>query len=272
MGRYLILIVFIVLYSSCASKLTKTLKNTDPDYKLKMAEQYYAQGKYSQAQVLYEDLFPILKGTAKFEDLYYKYAYTAYNLKDFMNAENLFKSFSETFPNSSKAEEADFMRAYSFYKQSPKPALDQTNTMKAIGQMQVFINTHPGSPRKIEATNIIDDLRAKLEIKDYKNAELYYNLGYYKAAAIAYNSVMENFPETDRADEYKLKMIQAYYLYASNSVESKQAERFEKVLDECQDFLDRFPESKLTASVKDYKTQSLNKLNSNTNEQTKKAA
>jgi outer membrane protein assembly factor BamD len=272
MNRYIFLIAFIVLYSSCASKLTKTLKSTDPEYKLKMAEQYYTQGKYSQAQVLYEDLFPVLKGTAKFEDLYYKYAYTAYNLKDYLNAENLFKTFSETFPNSNKAEEADFMRAYSYYKQSPKPSLDQTNTLKAIGQMQVFINTHPGSPRKIEATNIIDDLRGKLEVKDFKNAELYYNLGYYKAAAIAFNSVMENFPETDRADEYKLKIIQSYYQYATNSIEARQKERFEKVLDECQDFLDRFPESKLVGAVNDYKTQSLNKINNNTNEQTKKAA
>ena len=54
-------------------------------------------------------------------------------LKDYANAENLFKTFVETFPNSGKAEEADFMRAYCFYKQSPKAELDQTNTTKGNG-------------------------------------------------------------------------------------------------------------------------------------------
>ena len=31
--------------------------------------------KYNNAQNLYEELFPVFKGTQKFEDLYYKYAY-----------------------------------------------------------------------------------------------------------------------------------------------------------------------------------------------------
>jgi outer membrane protein assembly factor BamD len=247
------------------------VKSTDTDYKLKMAEKYYAEKKYNNAQVLFEDLFPILKGTARFEDLYYKYAYTAYNLKDYMNAENLFKTFVETFPNSPKAEEADFMRAYSFYKQSPKAVLDQTNTIKAMGQMQVFINTHPTSARIAEATNIIDESRHKLETKDYKNAELYYNLGYFKAAAIAFNSLMENFPDTEKGDEYKLMVIKSYFLYATNSIEEKQAERFDKVVTECIDFADRYPESKLASAVLDYKTKSLNTIKTK-NEQVKKAA
>lgn len=271
MFRYLSLIVFLIIFSSCASKLSKTLKSTDSEYKLKMAENYFAQEKYANAQMLFEDLFPVFKGTAKFEDLYYKYAFSAYHLKDYANAENLFKTFVETFPNSAKAEEADFMRAYSFYKQSPKAELDQTNTTKAIGQLQAFINTHPLSARVPEATSIIDDLRAKLEVKDFKSADLYYNLGYYKAAAIAFNALIENYPESASADEYKLMVIKSYYLYAKNSVEDRQVERFDKVVAECTEFIDRFPESALADTVEDYKTQSLNNIKEK-NEQTKKAA
>jgi outer membrane protein assembly factor BamD len=84
---------------------------------------------------------PHFKGTAIFEDLYYKYAYCAYYQKDYLNAENLFKNFLEAFPNSSKAEELDYMRAYCYYKMSPKVALDQSNTMRAMGMLQTFINT-----------------------------------------------------------------------------------------------------------------------------------
>ena len=269
--RNLILLCFLVVFASCASKLTKVMKSTDNDYKLKMAENYYAEKKYANAQIIFEDLFPVLKGTARFEDMYFKYAYTSYHLKDYMNAENLFKTFVETFPTSLKAEEADFMRAYSFYKQSPKAELDQTNTLKAMGQMQVFINTHPSSPRIAEATTIIDESRQKMEVKDSKNAQLYFDLGFYKASAIAYNTIIENFPDSELSDEYKLNVIKSYFMYAGNSVEEKQAERFDKVVSECIDFMDRFPESKLTKSVESYKEQSLNKKN-NQNEQTKKAA
>ncbi len=263
--------IFSLCFFACSNKLTKTLKSTDSEYKLKVAENYYAQKKYDKAQILFEDLFPVFKGTAKFEDLYYKYAYTSYYLKDYVSAENLFKTFVETFPTSGRAEEADFMRAYSYYKQSPKLELDQTNTTKTIGQLQAFINNHPLSARVPEATSIIDESRRKLEVKDYYSAQLYYNLGFYKAAAISFKSLMENYPDSDQSDEYQLMVIKSYYLYASNSIDEKQGERFDKVVNECLEFSDRFPESKLGKSVETYKIQSLNftKLK---NEQIKKAA
>ncbi len=240
------------------------MKSTDYEYKYKMAENYFVQKKYSQAQTLFEDLFPVFKGTAKFEDLYYKFAYCSYYLKDYSSAENLFKTFVETFPTSAKAEEADYMRAYSFYKQSPKPALDQTNTIKAMGQMQAYINTHPNSDRVKDATKIIDESRAKLEVKDFQSAQLYYDLGYFKAAAVSFGTVIDNYPDSDRADEYKLMVIKSYYQYARLSVEAKQEERFDKVVSETIDFNDRFPESKYAKDVESYKNLATNyKLNNN---------
>lgn len=264
MTRYTVLLFIVLASSSCASKFSKILKSTDYEYKHKMAEKYFADKKYSNAQILFEDLFPIYKGTPKYEDVYFKYAYSAYYLKDYMNAENLFKTFGETFPNSAKAEEADYMRAFCYYKQSPKAELDQTSTAKAMGQMQVFINTHPASQRINEATEIIDKSRAKMEVKDFMNAELYYNLGYFKAAAIAFSSLIDNFPDTNKGDEYKLMTIRSYYQYAKMSVEEKQPERFDKVVTECTDFNDRFPESKLVKEVENYKTLSLNNIKTNT--------
>ena len=73
-------------------------------------------------------------------------------LKDYINAENLFKGFVEAFPNSPKSDEMDYMRAYCFWKQSPKYQLDQTNTTKAMGFMQAFIAQHPNSDKVKEAT------------------------------------------------------------------------------------------------------------------------
>lgn len=49
--------------------------------------------KYKQAEQLYIELFPVFKGTEKFEDLYYKYAYCSYFQKNYEDAENLFKGF-----------------------------------------------------------------------------------------------------------------------------------------------------------------------------------
>jgi outer membrane protein assembly factor BamD len=258
-----------ILLLSC-NGINKVLKSKDPQYKLKMAEQYYAKKKYNYAQQLYEDVMPNFRGGPEFEDIYYKYAYCAYYQKDYLNAENLFKTFLEIYPNSSRAEEVDYMRAYSFYKQSPKPELDQTNTIKTIGMMQTFINTHPGSARNKEATDIIDISRNKLEIKDASSAKLYYDIGQYRAAAVTFSSVLNGYPESNKAEEYKLMIIKSYFRYAELSVEEKKVERFEKVIEECNDFKDRFPQSQLAKEVLDYLNKSQNNLKIYSNESVKK--
>jgi len=265
--RSALIIVIIALSVVSCSKFSKVQKSTDYDYKLRMAEKYYVAKKYNYAQQLYEELFPLMKGQPQFEDLFYKYAYCSYYLRDWLQAENLFKQFVEVFPNSPKAEEMEFMRAYTYFRQSPKPELDQTNTQKTIGLMQTFINTHPNSPKNKEASDIMDKCRAKLEEKAYSSATLYYNMSHFRAAAIAYTSLMNDFPDSQKSDAYKLQVIKSYYLFAENSIEDKKIARFEQVITECNDFMDRFPESGLKKEVENYQTLSKNNLKAINNEQ-----
>ncbi|MFM9910732.1 MAG: outer membrane protein assembly factor BamD [Chitinophagaceae bacterium] len=266
-----ILFVFITIigFASC-SEFSKVQKSTDYDYKLRMADKYYVNKKYNYAQQLYEELFPLLKGQPQFEDVFYKYAYCSYHLKDWLQAENLFKQFSEVFPTSTRAEEMEYMRAYTFYRQSPKQDLDQVPTHKTIGYMQTFINTHPGSARIAEATEIIDKCRAKLELKEFKSAELYFTLGQYRASAIAFTSLMNDFPDSQKSEEYKMLVIKSYYLFANNSYDDKKVARFEQTVTECNDFTDRFPESKLMKEVERYQNLSQNNIKAIQNEQVKK--
>ena len=245
------------------------MKSKDVAYKLSMADKFYEEKKYRQAQTLYEELYPVYKGTDKFEELYYKDAFCFYYLKNYRDAENFFKGFLEVFPNSSKAEEVDFMHALCFYKQVPKVDLDQTNTAKSIGVMQTFINTHPGSARIPEATKIIDECRARLEIKELRAADLYYKVGQFRAAAIAYAGVLNNYPESKSGDMYKLNTIKSYYRFAKLSIQEKQSERFEKVVSEYQDFVDRFPESPLLVEAKELSNLSQNNIKEIQYEQTK---
>jgi outer membrane protein assembly factor BamD len=265
-------LLFSVLLLSCNSTFNKVMKSNDYEYKLKMADKYFDEKKYSIAQQLYEELYPVFKGTDKFEQLYYKDAYCFYYMENYRDAENFFKGFLEVFPNSSKAEEVDFMHAMCFYKQSPKLELEQTNTAKAMGVMQTFINTHPGSPRVAEATEIIDKCRAKLEQKELRAAELYYKVSQYRAAAIAYDNLLNNYPESAAADSYKLQSIKSYYKFAQLSITDKQIERYEKAAAAFDDFTDRFPESKLLKEAEEYKNLSLNNIKEIQNEQAKTSA
>ena len=263
------LIVLITLSIVSCHGISKILKSPDPEYKLRMAEQYYAKKKYVYAQQLYEDVMPFYKGRPEFEDIYYKYAFTAYNQKDYLNAENLFKTYLEVFPNSARSEEVDYMRAYTFYKQSPKPALDQSNTIKAMGMLQTFINTHPGSARIKEANEIIEECRKKLEIKDFQAAQLYFDIGQFRAAAVSFNTMLNTYPDSERSAEYKLMSIKAYFRFAEMSIEEKKTERYEKVIEACNEFTDRFPESSLAKEVEHFINLSQTNLKNISNEPSK---
>lgn len=268
---FLTIFTLAILSASC-NKYNKVLKSKDNEYKLKMADELYAKKKYKIAQQLYEELFSVYKGSAKFEELYYKDAYCFYHMKMYRDAENLFKGFLEVFPNSDKAEEVDYMRAYSFYQQSPKVELEQVATAKAMGMMQTFINTHPGSERIKDATEVIDKCRAKLELKEARAADLYYNLGQYRAAGIAFTNLLNNYPETVKGEEYKLKVVRSFYRFAKMSIPDKQIERYEQVITEYQDFIDRYPDSKLLKDAENYKNLSQNHIKSLKNEQTQTSA
>lgn len=272
MKKFLRIFVFFAListiFTSCHKEFNTIQKSKDAKYKLTKADEYFAKKKYSNARVLYEQLFPAYKGQDKFEELYYKYAFCHYYEKMYPEAEQLFKGFLEFFPNSVHAEEVDYMRAYSFYKQSPKLELEQVNTLKAINMMQTFINQHIGSPRVKDANAVIDEGRAKLELKEAREAQLFYNLGQYRASGIAYNNIINSFPETRKGDEYKLMVVKSYYKFAKLSIAEKQLERFEKVVSEYQDFADRYPESALIKEAESFNNLSKNNIKILTNEQT----
>jgi outer membrane protein assembly factor BamD len=262
----------LFILAACNTQFNKVLKSKDYEFKLKKADEYFTKKKYKNAEQLYVELFPVYKGTDKFEELYYKYAYCSLYQKNYADAENLFKGFLEVFPNSTKAEEVAYMHAYTFYLQSPTVELEQINTSKAIGMMQSFINTYPNSPRVKDANEIIAKGRSKLELKEYKTAQLYYNLQQYRAAGISFANLLNSYPESNKGEEYMLMAIKSYYEFAKLSVYDKQEERYQKVSTEYFDFADRYPESKMLKEAENYKNLSLNNIKQIQNEQTKTPA
>ena len=272
MRSVVLALLSVLILTSCSNQFNKVLKSNDSEYKLKKADEYYAKKKYNYAGQLYLELFSVFKGTDKFEDLYYKYAYCSYYQKNYADAENLFKGFLEVFPNSTKAEEIAYMHSYTYYLQSPIAELEQINTTKAIGMMQSFINTYPNSPRVADATEIIAKCRAKLELKDYKTAQLYYNLQQYRAAGISFTTLLNSYPESKKGEDYMLMAIKSYYQFAKLSYADKQQERYEKVATEYFDFADRYPESKLLKEAGYYRDLSQNNIKQIQNEQIKTPA
>ncbi len=236
--------LFVVATSlySCGG-FEKIRKSSDVNYKLTRANEYYDKKDYQHANLLYNELLPIMKSTRNYEALFYKYAYTFYHLKDYIEASYYFKSFSQYFPTSKQSEECEYMSALALYKYSPKYTLDQTNTFKSLEALRTFIIKHPESPRAAEAQKYVDASKEKLEKKQANAALLYYNISQYKAATVTYKSVMRNYPESKHADKYLYMIMKANYKYAKASVSSKQEERYASALSAYRELKDTYPDS-----------------------------
>lgn len=263
----IVLLIITVTFLTACSKYSKIENSKDINYKLAKADEYYANKNYRKAQTLYEGLFAAYKGSEKFEELYYRWANTYYLLEMYPEAQNFYKGFLETFPNSKYAEEVDFQRAYSFYKQSPRIELEQVNTIKAMGQLQTFINQHPNSSKIQLASETIDLAREKLEVKDYRAAKLFFDIGHFRAASLAFAEITNNYPESKKGDEYFNMVVKSNYKFAKLSALEKQLERYEEVVNSYQDFQDRYPESKLLKDAEQYNNLSLSQIKEIKNEQ-----
>ncbi len=235
-----ILLTVSTLYA-CKSSFEQVRLSNDPERILKESIKYYDKGEYLRAQTLMELVLNQYRGTRQGEELFFKYAYTHYHLGNYALAATYFTNFSSTFAYSSFTEEADFMTAYSYYKQSPTFRLDQDPSIKAIDGFQDFANKYPESERVAECNKLIDELRAKLEEKAYAQGVLYYDLSQFNAAITAFDNMLSEFPETSRAEEVRFLILKSAYEYAVNSVYDKRAERYEEADTRYQEYLNRYP-------------------------------
>ncbi len=270
MGIKTAYVVLIGLALASCSPYARIQKSNDYNKKLAYANKMYDAGKYNKAQLLYDQIKDVFKGTAQYEDLFYRYTYTYYKMEDYESAAFYFKNFVQLFPNSPKALEMDYMQAYCFYRLSPRVELDQSNTIKAISAMQTFINIHAGSDKVAEANRIIDECRKKLEKKAYNAAALYYDMGLYKAAGVSYTNLMLDYPDSDNSDRYKFLAIRAYYRYAENSIPARQRERYEDVVSAYLDLVDRYPDSRYLKEAENYYKSSQEHIKSLQNGETEK--
>ena len=238
----LLALPLIFLAASCSS-FDKALKSNDVNFKLTKANEYYDKKQYQRANELYKTLVPVVRGTRNYEPLYFRYAYSYYMLKDYLSSSFHFKNFADQFPTSRDADEAEFLHAVSLYKMSPKASLEQVNTIKAMEALQDYLNQHPGTKRAGEINGYLDAGRKKLEEKDASAAKLYFNMGQYKAASIAYQSVLREYPESPAGDYYQYMVVRSLYNYARRSVADKQEERFGNALTAYRELTELYPAS-----------------------------
>ncbi|MBN1118999.1 MAG: outer membrane protein assembly factor BamD [Bacteroidales bacterium] len=240
-----------LIFTSCTG-YEKLLKSND--YKLKYDEaiRYYAEEDYYRAQTLFDQIAPVYRGAEQADSVYYLQAMCYFNQRDYILAGHYFSTFARTYGGSPFVEEADYMAAYCYYMNSPRPELDQENTVMAIQTFQMYLLKYPTSEKAEEARGYIKELQEKLVEKSFISARLYYDLEDYKASLVALNNSLLEYPESDHREQIMFMIVKSSYMLADGSIPSKQKERFQAALDEYYSFKAEYPESKYMREAERY--------------------
>ena len=191
--------LFGVLMLASCGEYQKALKSPDPNYKFEFAKKAFENKRYVQAYTLLKDVVTQLKGSDKAEESMYLLGLSYYENKEYPDAAAYFKAYYQRYPKGKFAELARYYAGYAYYLDSPEAQLDQSETVKAIEELQGFLDYFPRSDKVTLAQNAIFEMQDKLTLKELQNAQLYYNLGNYmgnnyESAIITAKNAIKEYP------------------------------------------------------------------------------
>lgn len=205
------------------------------------AKSQYDQENWTTAANAFETVVSIGRGTDLGQDAQFLLAESYFNNRQYLIAASEYERYSNFYPRSERRETADFKQALSYYNLSPRYNLDQTNTRQAIEQFRLFNARYPDSELLAESSDYIAELRTKLARKKYEAAQFYMRTNRFNAATEYHDLVIDRYPETVWAERSLVDKIEAYILYADNSVRSRQEERYQEAVASYETYLQLFP-------------------------------
>lgn len=237
-----------VALSGC-SGMNALLKGGNPDRIYAKALEYYGKEKWQRASTLFEGAQHYYIGTPREDSISFFNARCKYKNRDYDTASQLLDDFRRKFGRSVFIEDAEGMYAMCFYYLSPGPSRDQTMTGQALMAINEFVSRYPDSEQVDNFLKINEELNERLQEKAYLNAYTYYKIGRYKSAITALKNALKEQPETKHREEIMYLIVDASYRFASNSIASKQTDRYLDMLDSALSFKEAYPESERMKEV-----------------------
>ena len=232
------------LLFSCNSPYEALLRSQDVQTVYDGAMKFYNDGKYLKAATLFENLLLYVQGTEKDDTVQFYQGLSNFKYGDLVTAETIFEQFIKTFPRSPYTEEAKFLRIECLYQSTYRYELDQMPTYKAMSAINEFLYEHPNTTNKKRCRDMLVDLQERLDRKSFEAAKLYYTIEDYRAASYALKNTLKENADNQYREDIMYYIVAANYMYANNSVHSKQKERFLTLIDEYYNFISEFPDSK----------------------------
>lgn len=219
---------------------SKISSNLTVEERFRIAKELFEDKHYLEAKTQFTIILLSSPGSAIADSAQFYLAESHYKLKEYVEAIAEYERLLKNYPNSPLVDDAQYKIGMCYFKRSPNYARDQENTHKAIKEFQRFLEDYPQSELVPEVEKKLFECRRKLAKKEFKIGELYRKMRDYKAAIIYFDSVLENYYDTEYAEKAQ---------YWKAECLRKQGE-YQRAKTEFETFIEKYPQSHLVSEAK----------------------
>ena len=203
-------LVMGLLVAACSHKGQTAIDRLDADALFQRALNDMQTRHFTTAAELFERFTLQYPSHPRLQEARFDLGQSYFGKKEYITAANEFSRLSNDFPAGPYADDARYMVCESYAKLSPAPELDQQYTKGAIEHCQSLISYYPTSEFVPKAQQRLTEMKTKLAMKEFINAEFYFQRKAYDSAIIYYELAVNNYPDTDVAPRALMRMYDAY--------------------------------------------------------------
>ncbi|RIA56209.1 outer membrane protein assembly factor BamD [Dichotomicrobium thermohalophilum] len=217
-ARVVMVALCAVVLSGCAStSLTGMFEEEEAAKEDKTAAQIYAEGDALLDEADWKE------AAAKFEEVDKNYpyspearraivmsAYANYKQGDLPKAVSAARRYLTLHPGTDEAPLAQHIIASAYFDRMNGPDRDQSDTEKALNELEILVRRYPDSRYAPQARKRIKIARDLLAAKEMQVGRYYLERGNYIAAINRFRTVVEKYQQTKHVEEALSRLTEAY--------------------------------------------------------------
>jgi outer membrane protein assembly factor BamD len=227
MNRFIsmtILLASTLLLIGCGSSKPPELPTAEGRFHEGMVE--YNDENYFEAIQHFEVIRIQYPGSAYADSARFYSGMSRYHREEYLLASYEFGQLIQNIPSSPLVPEAQYMIAECYVQLSPGVQLDQVYTIKAINELQTFMELYPNHPRIEQARKDIITMYDKLAEKEFNTGVLYKGLDNYASATIYFDTIIDRYYNTSYVDDAMVEKLSILMLRKKWAEGSRLAEQF----------------------------------------------
>lgn len=234
----LLIIAAAAVPVGCGSATPKTFATAEEQFR--QARHDYDKNHYLRAIDGFQKVIYNFSGATMVDSAQYFLAMSHYQMHDYFMAATEFERLVNNYPGSPFVDNGQYMTGLCYFKASPKNhGLDQKELQQSIQTLQDFLVDHPESDAAADARATIKAARERLAHKTFDSGWTYYRLGYHESAGIYFQSVIDEYTDTEWA---------ARALFAQGEIARKQ-KQFATAKEKYSTFLVVYPDHELAGKA-----------------------